>query len=337
MNDRYRLIGMVGSPYSIKMRAILRYRRVPFDWVLKGEKVSKEVEYVKPPIIPILQFPEDGSYRLDSTPLVYELEKRHPEKRSIIPEDPGLAFLSHLIEDMADEWATKIMYAYRWRFEADQEYCSRWLCHMAVGPAKREYLLKAAGIFRDVQVSRLGLVGCSDENMPIIEESFRRLLTILEQNQEKSYFLFGSRPGLADFGLFGQLYQLNHDPTSLALMRKESPLVCSWIDIMDDISGIEDGEWTNLDNSLSEAVTGLLKTTGEIYLPFLKANKKAFEKGDKSFSLTLLGKKYEQDVFKYQVKCLEWLKEEYSQLTGGPKERVDVALKDAGCLETFNI
>jgi len=333
MSNDYRLIGMIGSPYSMKMRAILRYRHIPFQWVLKNQKVTEEVAHVKPPIIPVLQFPEDKSFHLDSTPLVYELEERHPDKRSIIPQDPVIEFLSYLIEDMADEWVTKMMYGYRWWFPVDQKYCSRWMTHHGGGPLKSEDLQQAAQMITDVQTGRLGLVGCSEENKPIIEDSFLHLLEILERHQEHSYFLFGTRPGLADFGLYGQLYQLNHDPTSLAIMREKSPLVCSWIDIIDDVSGMEDGEWIDSNADLPRAVTELLKMAGEVYFPFLMANTKAFEQGDNRFSLTLLNRPYEQDTFKYQVKCLQWLKERYAELAGDAKDRVESVLKDTGCLE----
>jgi glutathione S-transferase len=237
MTGRYRLIGVIGSPYSVKMRAILRYRRIPFDWVQRTLAVMPEVAHIKPQLIPILQYPEDGSYHLDSTLLAYALEKRHPGQRSIVPDDPGLAFLSHLIEDMADEWGTKIMFHYRWFYEADQIYCAEWLARETMGPADEETVASTAKMFRDRQVGRMPLVGCTPENQPLVEETYFRLLDLLEQNLSVSDFLFGSRPSLADFGWFGQLYQSTFDPTPMALMRKRAVRTYQWVQRLDDASG----------------------------------------------------------------------------------------------------
>ena len=122
MTHRYRLIGANGSPYSMKMRAIMRYRRLPFDWVYRTPEQGEALKgKIKVMLVPILHDPATDEYMIDSTPMAYALEKRHVE-RSILPPDPGLAFLSHLIEDMADEWGTKAMFLQRFEKPMDQMY-----------------------------------------------------------------------------------------------------------------------------------------------------------------------------------------------------------------------
>ena len=99
----YTLYGALAPPYSMKMRAILRYRRIVHTWK-HGAVAQAMLAKVKAPVIPVLEFP-DGTFANDSTPLIYTLEERHAA-RSIVPADEGHAFLAHLIEDFADEWLT---------------------------------------------------------------------------------------------------------------------------------------------------------------------------------------------------------------------------------------
>ena len=61
-NERYRLIGSTASPYAIKLRALMRYRRIPFDWVIMTKALRKQTEHLRPNLIPILQYP-DGAFR----------------------------------------------------------------------------------------------------------------------------------------------------------------------------------------------------------------------------------------------------------------------------------
>ena len=121
---RYRLIGSTASPYAIKLRALLRYRRIPFDWVIMTKALRKATEHLRPNLIPVLQYP-DGTYRGETTMLAYDLESRHKE-RSVIPDEKAVAFICDLLEDLADEWAVKPLFLYRWWDPEDQAYVARW-------------------------------------------------------------------------------------------------------------------------------------------------------------------------------------------------------------------
>ena len=328
--DRYRLVGTNGSPYSVKLRAILRYRRIPFDWVLRTERNNAAVADVRPAVIPILQFPEDASLHADSTPLAYALESRHPGARSIVPADPGHAFLSHLIEDMADEWGTKIMFLYRWARPADIDYAATWIADDFFPDQKGKARDQLREGFSERQIGRMALVGCTKENAPVIEESYRRILDALAPHVGLHDHLFGSRPALADFGLYGQLKPLSEDPTGQAVMRERAQRVESWVRQLDDASGIE-GEWQAPDAPLPEATLGLLRLAGEVYLPFLAANAAAYERGEERFELELLGRAYAQAPFRYQAKCRAALIERVGMLAGAPLERTRAILEETGC------
>ena len=327
----YRIHGGLGSPYSMKMRAILRYRRLPYIWSQVDHDARDSVfQHVKAPVIPVIQFP-DGSWHNDSTPMIFELERRHKE-RSIVPSDPAQAFLAHLLEDFADEWGTKAMFHYRWFRERDQKQMSEWLAFDRLQGKGRDTILKAAAAFRERQVGRMALVGCTPENAPVIEESTRRILALLDAFVTEDLFLFGSRPSLADFGWMGQLSQLAVDPTPYDLMRDSFPFAMRWLANLDDASGVE-GEWRDPDAPLTSAVSGLLSHAGEVYFPFLLANADAVAKGMQTFSVSLLGRTYTQGTFKYQAKCLAELRGAFARLDAEAKKRVSPVLDETSCLK----
>lgn len=328
----YTLYGMLASPYSMKMRAILRYRRIPHIWShgrLAQEMASANL---RAPVIPVLEYP-DGSFANDTTPLIYDLEARHAE-RSIVPDDPGTAFIAHLLEDFADEWLTKAMFGYRWLEEVDQIQMSCWLAFDAFKGGGVEQIENFAASFRDRQVGRMALVGCTRENFALIEASTKRVLSALEAHVVNEHNLFGTRPSLAEFGIYGQLSQLGVDPTAQGMMRAEFPSTYRWLLHIDDASGVE-GEWDEGDTSLKPVVQSLLEEVGRVYAPFLLANAAAAEVGESTFRFEVDGLPYEQGTFKYQLKCLADLRSRYTALPGEARERIDTALDAAGCSKIF--
>ncbi|WP_353199209.1 glutathione S-transferase [Sandarakinorhabdus sp.] len=325
----YKLHGALGSPYSMKLRAVLRARHIPHVWVHGGKTHAAATARVKAPVIPVLEYP-DGQFANDSTPLIYDLEQRHPD-RSIVPPDPGHAFLAHLIEDFSDEWLTKAMFGYRWLEEVDQLQMSRWLAFDAFKGGGAERIEQFSTMFRERQVGRMALVGCTRENFALIEASTRRVLAALEAHVVNEHWLFGSRPSLAEFGLYGQLSQLGVDPTAQAMMRADYPSSYRWLLHVDDASGI-DGEWQAGDAPLAPVLTALLAEIGRVYGPFLLANAAAAAAGETMFRMHIDGLAYEQGVFKYQAKCLADLRARHAALDAATRARIDPLLDAAGCL-----
>jgi glutathione S-transferase len=343
MTGRYRLYGVLGSPYAAKLRALLRYRRLPFDWIPASfdwvpgfDGVRPELAHVQPRIIPVLWFPSDNSYRVDSTVIAYDLEKLHP-KRSVIPPNAALAFLSHLIEDMGDEWLLKIAFQYRWGNELDRNFTNRLvMAELLGGGVPQERIEQAAQGFRDRQISRMPLVGCTPRNAPLFEEVYRRALAAMTKLRRSSAFLFGSRPSLGDFGVFGALFTCRNDPTPGDIMRRLSPATLDWIQTLDEASGVE-GDWIASPNDLPSSVKDLLTLAGETYLPFLMANARASERNDREVSLDLLGTTYAQAPFRYQAKCLHWLKTEFASLAGDERDFTVDTLRETGCGAPFGL
>jgi glutathione S-transferase len=326
----YTIHGALGSPYSMKMRSLLRYRRITHVWSHGRHMQQLAAEKSLPPVIPVIEYP-DGSFRNDSTPVLYDLEERH-EERSVVPPYPAQAFIAHLLEDFADEWLTKAMFGYRWLEEVDQIQMSRWLSFDALKGGGLEASQGMAKIFRERQVGRMGIVGCTQENFPLIEDSTRRVMQALEDHVVNEHYLFGTRPSLAEISIYGQFSQLGVDPTAQAMMRADYPYTFRWMLHVDDMSGIE-GDWDAADAPFKPVAEALMAEFGRVYVPFLLANEAAAEAGEDTFSIEVAGLPYSQGTFKYQLKCLRELRHRYGKLDAETRAKVDPILVQNNCLE----
>jgi glutathione S-transferase len=316
----YEIYGALGSPYSLKVRAALRAKRLAHTWTgMTAEDRMRVMPNVKAPVIPVIRKP-DGSWANDSTPFLLSLEG---EGRAILPPDPAPRFICLLIEDMADEWFMKAMFHYRWAYAEDAEWCANWLMYDSLPTAGRPVVEERAADIRMRQISRMALVGCTPATAPIIEASWKRTCRILEDKATgPSRFLFGNRISLADLALYGQLKVMSVDPTPMAWLRADTPYLYRWLDMADDASGIE-GEWLTRDRVLADGtIRELLEQAGDTYLPFLKANAEAFAAGKEHFEVTLEGQTFAQGVFKYQAKCLESLSASWKALGEDDKAAV---------------
>ncbi len=336
MSEPLRIVGAHGSPYSRKLRAVLRYRRIPHVWIQQGSPESRGLARPKVALIPQLFFPGEDEARIDSTPLIRELEARHAG-RAVVPGDPVVAFLDALLEDYADEWLTKAMFHYRWAFPPDIARAAAILPRWFRTDQPESGAVAAGEQFAKRQVDRLGVVGSNETTAPVIEESFRRLLGALDAHLTTSRFVMGGRPGASDFGLFGQLTQLvGFDPTPAALALETAPRVVAWTDVVDDLSGVEprDDDWLRRD-AIPESLGALLAEVGRVYAPFLLANADALARGAERVECTIAGRPWVQRPFPYQGKCLAALREARESLAPADRVAVDAQLAGTGCEALF--
>lgn len=336
----YQIVGAIGSPYSRKLRAVFRYRRIPHVWIHHGAPEAEGLPRARVDLLPRLITTDargERIARVDSTPLIRELELHASGTRAVVPPDPALAFLDALIEDYADEWLTKAMFHYRWAYAPDIAKASAILPRWAGAQQPDARLEKAGRAFAARQIGRLAVVGSNAATGPVIERSFARLIAILEAHLREHRFVLGARPGIGDFGLFGQLTQLAlFDPTPMALVLERAPRVLAWADLLDDLSGLEPGPqgWFAVD-ALPATVRPLLEEIGRCYAPFLLANAEAIDRGRDRVECTLDGETWTQTPFAYQGKCLEALRSGYSALEANARMSVDRALAGTGCEALF--
>jgi glutathione S-transferase len=338
-----RLVGAYGSPYSRKMRAVLRYRRIPFRWIIRGspEERDEPTPGVPVDLIPVLVLPPSEAApeqaMIDSTQQIRRLESLYPN-RPVVPPDAALALLDALIEDYADEWVTKAMFHYRWSYAPDIEKAGRILPldrQLDLEPDRHDQLTR---LFTQRQVGRLAVVGSNETTRPVIEASYRRLLALLATHIRTQPFLMGRRPGASDFGLFGQLSQLAlFDPTPARIAEAEAPRVIAWLRRLEDLSWLEpcDDDWL-LREVAGATLRPILCEIGRVYAPFLLANAAALERGAAQVECEIDGRRWTQRPFPYQGKCLRWLREAYAALAPEDRGLVDTALRKTDCEPLFN-
>ena len=337
MSEPIKVFGNVGSPYTQKILALLRYRNIPYT-VSWGDVIHNlsllNIDPPKPVLLPTMIFgngDDKNIAKTDTTPIIRELE---------------------------DEWTTKYMFHYRWHFKEDAENAKKMLVLQHKSNIPDDVINEFADVIADRQINRLWVVGSNDDTAELIDKSYKRFLTLMEKHLSISPFMFGMRPSSADFGLYGQLTQLvGFDPTPRNIAYKQSPRCVSWVNIMSDLSGLHnkggvgeffgvesksdndnelnyfdnnDHGWNTLEN-LPKTLHEIFSEVGRVYIPCLIANNKAFENKEDVWEIEIDNSSWKQKTFPYQSKCLGWIKEEFNSLSSDEKSEIKDYLNGTGC------
>ncbi len=333
------LKGAPGSPYTRKMLSLLRYRHIPYEFLIGNQADTLGLPKPKVELLPtfyLLNAQGEIEAVVDSTPLIRRFEQEYAG-REAVPVDPVLAFIDALLEDYADEWLTKAMFHYRWSHQADIDKAGRILPlwrNLGMNPEEHARWQQQ---FSERQIGRLYVVGSNATTAPVIEASYVRFLDLFEALLQQQPFLMGARPGASDFATFAQLTQLaKFDPTPMALALERAPRVCAWVDMVEDLSGhpAADDGWLEV-AEVSERLGPLLAEVGRVYAPALLANAAALASGEPTWQALIDGLEWQQPTFPYQGKCLQALRSAYGELAGEDRRRVDAVLAGSGCEALF--
>jgi len=326
------LMGVPGSPYTRKMLALLRYRRIQYKLLpgLRGQLRPEPDRYKERPqpkvsLLPTFYVADEAGNEIaicDSTPLIRELDIEYPT-RAVIPGNPLLALINSVIEDYADEWLTKAMFHYRWTYPPDIKKAGQMLPRWANINLPEATMRERGRQISELQISRLRYVGSNEITKKTIESSFLRFIKLLDAHLTTNTFLLGMRPASCDFAVYGQLTCLAlFDPTPQSIILKYAPRIYAWAEVMEDLSGFEilAGDWFSESEPAEElelpnSLSGILVEIGKTYTPYLLSNEHAIKTNKDLLKTEIDGLEWIQKPFPYQFKCLQALRDEFHQLS----------------------
>jgi len=324
------------SYFSGKMQAYLAFKGIAhrtheITWAELVDRVAPRTGLVEVPVVECA----DGTFLRDTTAMIEWFERQYPAA-SVLPDDPGAAFVCRLLEDYADEGLWRPALYYRWAFPKDAElYARRFTEDFLSYPLTPAAVLRRTVRDRQQRVYLRG-EGITSANRVDVERHYTDELADLEAIFRRRPFLFGERPSLADFGYFASMFRhFGIDPTPARIMRNIAPAVYEWVARMWNARGSRLGgtAFASSDGGLPADLEPLLARAARRYLPALHANARAVADGRSHYSVSLEGLEYPQmRAVPFQAWRRTVLQRELAALTSAAAPPVRAMLERTGCL-----
>jgi len=179
--------------------------------------------------IPVVAAP-DGTLLWDSTMIIEHLGHDTPASHSVLPDDPTLRFVTYLIDDFSDEWLYRPAVGSRWSYPA------------SVLPGNIDAWM-------------------SEVLVPWFQ--------VLDAHLRQTGYLFGDRPSLADFAVFGgNAAHFVGDPYCRELADAHGPGAVSHTHRLQQPQRQTFGEWIG-DGTVSDPLLAVVAEAGRHYLPWV--------------------------------------------------------------------
>jgi glutathione S-transferase len=198
------------SPFCMKVRAILAYKRLEYETVNPLAHINEISRRGKVGKVPALEI--DGELIVDSTDIAYALDARFPDP-PLLPQSSHERGIVHAVEEWADESLYFIGLYYRW-YEAEgrKPVASVFGRSLKGRIAYLFYLRRILG-----QLRGQGTLRKLPEH---IARDLDRHLDAAEAVLTPGPYVLGDQPQLCDFALWGQLNYLSRTPVGAATIGK---------------------------------------------------------------------------------------------------------------------
>ena len=312
------------------------------------------------PLVPFA-FSPDGENLYDSSAIAQWLDCKLPDERRTIPNDEAVAFVIRLVDDYADEFGLYMVHHNRWKVSArDNDAGSRvarefrfiagplqpWFARRFAARQTRRlpYLFSAASAGFHIDGLPSSRQPPSRPDFPpthqLLEQSFDRLLRILEELLSKRSFVLGERFTLADASLYGQLGMNLSDPSADALMRKWAPHLHRWLTALHgaDAEPIASGNVLKIDGELKPLLTeicrthvGLMRQNAAAHQRLKSSgvrgfNEAAFNRGQALYDGVVDGHRFRSVAKSFQARVWRDCLEHWSRLSAPARATIEALL-----------
>ncbi len=357
------------SPFALKLRACCDWAGLPYawlpaeggrirnlraNWLVERAKRSGKVER-HPRLDPLDEYPlvpflivDDRRVLYDSSALAQWIDDCHPAPHGrLVPTDPAVAFVAHLIDEAFDELGLYLVHHNRWVMSAATNDAGARLARefRRVLPPGAGWIMERR--FSERQVRRLPYLfsvapagfsaGVPPARTPpalpgfppthaILEEAWAAFLASIEAVLTRRPFLLGDAFTLADAGIYGQLAMNLADPSAADDIRRRAPTTFAWLQAIHD----RRHAGTRGTPRLGPELAGLLEVVARTFVPLMEQNERAYEaarergetlfnepafdRGRALYDGTLLGKPFRAVVKTFQVRVWRELRAAWAAL-----------------------
>lgn len=260
----YRLISSPDSIASSKVRLYLRWKNVAFrETVATRQIIRCEVTpRIKGVDVPLLITPSNETHQDPRTIIDYVEARERGE--SLLPARADLKFATRLLEAFCDDWIANAVTQIVWSH--DKTRAPQTLAKTLYPEQNDTQNQRIARILALRVQSRLNRRGFEAPMVSDTRQHVSNFLTCLDRHLERSGFLLGDRPCLADFGLAAAFVTLRDSSADGAKFFADLPHVSDWLVQVNGSATPSNGDYRRA-YGLPDTAIDLLRIASAHFIP----------------------------------------------------------------------